>query len=57
MGSIYQHAVLTIVAAVAKSAIEGFLHIVPQPSYLVEPFEIPYHDGNTGGNDKSMYTK
>ena len=42
MRSVYQHAALTIVAANASSADEGFLAKGQPPSYFVEPFEVPF---------------
>ncbi|KAF2180946.1 HET-domain-containing protein [Zopfia rhizophila CBS 207.26] len=43
MRQIYQCAAITIVAAVAKSASEGFLHILEETEYFIDPIEIPYY--------------
>jgi len=42
MRSIYKCASVTIVAAVANSASEGFLHHPEEPLYFIEPISIPY---------------
>jgi hypothetical protein len=52
MGRIYQCAALTLVAAVAKSALEGFLHVQEQKLYYIEPFQIPYRWGTV--NDQMI---
>ncbi|KAF2798793.1 HET-domain-containing protein [Melanomma pulvis-pyrius CBS 109.77] len=43
MRQIYQSASITIVAAVSKTATEGFLHIPIETSYFIDPIAIPYH--------------
>lgn len=54
MGTIYKHAALTIVAAVAESAQDGFLHVKEQKLYHIEPFEIPYYAEETNENDRTL---
>ncbi|KAK3386460.1 heterokaryon incompatibility protein-domain-containing protein [Podospora didyma] len=51
MGSIYRNASLTIVAASASSALEGFLRPPLDPEYFISPFTIPLP-----GNDDAKLT-
>ncbi|CAO2650182.1 Nn.00g014740.m01.CDS01 [Neocucurbitaria sp. VM-36] len=45
MRLIYKYAAVTIVAAVANSATEGFLHYIPDKAgYFIEPVAIPYRN-------------
>jgi hypothetical protein len=49
MRSIYKSAAVTVVAAIAKSAKEGFLHHIERnPAYFIEPITLPvqYPSGN-----------
>ncbi|KAF3039016.1 hypothetical protein E8E12_006925 [Didymella heteroderae] len=42
MRTIYKHAAVTVVAAVAKSAHDGFLHHIDhEPAYFIEPVRMP----------------
>jgi hypothetical protein len=51
MRQIYQKASITIVAAVSKTATEGFLHIPIETSYFIDPISIPYLlQGNNGAS-------
>lgn len=48
MRLIYKYAAVTIVAAVAKSATEGFLHYAQDKAgYFIEPVAIPYRTDNS----------
>ncbi|KAJ4373605.1 hypothetical protein N0V86_007747 [Didymella sp. IMI 355093] len=52
MRTIYKHAAVTIVAAVARSAQDGFLHhIDPEPAYFIEPVTMPLRLDNEGFAD------
>lgn len=46
MRQIYQSAAITLVAAVAKSASEGFLRFMEQTTYFIDPIEVPYYPEN-----------
>lgn len=57
MRLIYKCATVTIVASVANSAIEGFLHHTAELSYFVEPFEVSYSgDGDGSQSDDPLIT-
>jgi hypothetical protein len=42
MRDIYRNSALTIVAANAESAAEGFLRVPEEPDYYIQPFTIPF---------------
>jgi hypothetical protein len=45
MGSVYKNSTVTIVAAIANAAIEGFLHVQQSQDYFISPFNVPFYDG------------
>jgi hypothetical protein len=51
MRLIYKCATVTLVASVAKTATEGFLHHITELLYFVEPIEVPYLEGDSQSND------
>jgi hypothetical protein len=44
MSSVYKNSAVTIVAAIANAATEGFLHIRQSQDYLINPFDLPLYD-------------
>jgi hypothetical protein len=44
MSSVYKNSAVTIVAAIANAATEGFLHIQQSQDYFINPFTLPFYD-------------
>jgi hypothetical protein len=44
MQSVYKNCAVTIVAATAKAASEGFLHSQQSQDYFISPFNLPFYD-------------
>jgi hypothetical protein len=44
MHSVYKNSVVTIVAAIAQAATEGFLHVQQSQDYLIRPFDISFYN-------------
>src|ERR1700760_2880283 len=44
MSFVYKNSAVTIVAAIANAASEGFLHIQQSQDYFISPFNLPFYD-------------